>query len=244
MPEPKLTLEQQLACDVRRNLYVCAGAGSGKTEVLTHRVIHLLRQHRLDLSRILVVTFTDKAATQMKARVYQAIRQQSSLRDEHQPYWLKVKENFHSNYICTFHSFCVSILRQYALEAQIDPDFNILGEHEQRDLLNEVVGKEINRLASSAPAPALTQLNRVWRRQMLVNNLARIIEARYQTDEWLNRFPALGLEQYIAQLEDYRWQAIAKQLTDLGRSRRFGEYLETLASLRRQLDKTKTEVQR
>ncbi len=62
MPVPRLTLKQYLACDLKRNLCISAGAGSGKTEVLTQRMIYILKKHRLDISHILVLTFTDKAA--------------------------------------------------------------------------------------------------------------------------------------------------------------------------------------
>jgi ATP-dependent helicase/nuclease subunit A len=245
MPEPKLTLEQQLACDLRRNLYVCAGAGSGKTEVLTRRLIRLLRQHRLELCRVLVVTFTDKAAGQMRDRVYRAIRQQLSLGDGHRSYWLGLKENFYSNYICTFHSFCAFILREYALEAGVDPDFIILDEHEQRDLLTQVVEREINRLAADSRSSSLSRLTRLWRRRAIVANLVRLIEARAQTGDWLAGFSSLGLEQYMERVEGYRRQAFSEQVDELTRSPLFREYLDTLDGLRRRLGhKTKTEAEK
>jgi ATP-dependent helicase/nuclease subunit A len=245
MPEPRLTLHQQLACDLKRNLYVCAGAGSGKTEVLTRRAIHILKQHKLDLSRLLVVTFTDKAAGQMRARVYQAIQQQLSLEDEHQAYWLRLKENFCSNYISTFHSFCASILREYAVEARLDPDFSILNEHEQQDLLARIVNREIDRLAGGVRSDTLNRLSRVWRRDAIAAKVISLIEARSQAQEWLTRFAGLSLEEYMARLEDYRKQAIAEQIDELMHSRLFGEYLDTLDSLWRQLEhKTRTEVEK
>lgn len=245
MPEPELTLNQQLACDFRRNLYVCAGAGSGKTEVLTRRIIHILEQRQLELSQILVVTFTDKAAGQMRARVYQIIQHQIAQNDEHPAYWLNLKENFYQNHISTFHSFCASILREYALEAQIDPDFSILSELEQRDLLGDVVNQEINRLALNRNSVDLDRLSRVWQRGVIVANLIRLIESRSQSQEWLDGFSDLSLEQYMSRLRDYRRRAISEQISNLGHSSAFWEHLDTVYSLSQcPGSKTPTETER
>ena len=63
------TLFQHLATDYQRNLAVTAGAGTGKTEVLTRRIIKILAQEKSGLDRLLVLTFTDKAAVEMKERI-------------------------------------------------------------------------------------------------------------------------------------------------------------------------------
>ncbi len=245
MSAPELTLEQQIACDFKRNLYVCAGAGSGKTEVLTRRVIHILKQRQLELSRILVLTFTDKAAGQLRSRVYQAIQQQIHLKDKHQPYWLKLKENFYSNYISTFHACCASILREYALEAQLDPDFYILSGPEQQDLLAQVVNREIDRLAAHPQASvALTKLNLMWRRDAIVSKLIDIIKARSQTETWLAEFPSLSLTQYMARMDAYRCRAITEQIGNLCKSALFWEHLDTIFNLRQADNKTRTETER
>ena len=67
------TLFQYLATDTARNLAISAGAGAGKTAVLTRRIIKILHEEKLLLNRLMVVTFTDKAAVEMKERVYAAI---------------------------------------------------------------------------------------------------------------------------------------------------------------------------
>ncbi|MCI0552882.1 MAG: UvrD-helicase domain-containing protein, partial [Anaerolineae bacterium] len=75
MPTEKFfpTLFQHLATDTARNLCVSAGAGAGKTAVLTRRMIKILREQRLPLDSLMVVTFTDKSTVEMKERVYVAI---------------------------------------------------------------------------------------------------------------------------------------------------------------------------
>jgi len=75
MPSEKFfpTLFQHLATDTARNLAISAGAGAGKTAVLTRRMIKILREQKLPIDGLMVVTFTDKAAVEMKERVYAAI---------------------------------------------------------------------------------------------------------------------------------------------------------------------------
>ncbi|MBF0328779.1 MAG: UvrD-helicase domain-containing protein [Nitrospirae bacterium] len=74
-------------------LLVIAGAGSGKTKVITHKIAHLVQEHKTNPNRILAITFTKKAAEEMLSRVSQMLHMR--------PRW-----------ISTFHSFCVKILRQ------------------------------------------------------------------------------------------------------------------------------------
>ncbi len=75
---------------------VVAGAGSGKTRALTHRVAHLLQDFRVDPDKMLCVTFTNKAASEMKKR----IEELTGLKN--------------CGTICTFHSFCARFLREHA----------------------------------------------------------------------------------------------------------------------------------
>jgi len=82
-------------------LLVLAGAGSGKTKVITHKIIFLIKELEIPLDRILAITFTNKAASEMKERV------KNYLGLEEEPQW-----------ISTFHSFCVKVLRSEASVTQ------------------------------------------------------------------------------------------------------------------------------
>jgi DNA helicase-2/ATP-dependent DNA helicase PcrA len=99
---------------------ILAGAGSGKTRVITHRVAHLVLDHGVDSGRILAVTFTNKAAGEMKARA-EALLEGRSLRA----------------WISTFHSFCVRLLRREAGAAGLDPGFLIYDEGDQLAAVRE-----------------------------------------------------------------------------------------------------------
>lgn len=98
---------------------VLAGAGSGKTRVLTSRIAYILREGKAELSQILAITFTNKAAGEMKERLV------SMLGDELSD----------AKWICTIHSMCVKILRQFADKAGFKSNFSIYSETERANVI-------------------------------------------------------------------------------------------------------------
>lgn len=104
-------------------LLVLAGAGTGKTKVLTHRIADLVFSNKAQLNQILAVTFTNKAASEMKRRVAALIPGSS----EHD-YW-----------IGTFHSIAVKILRRHSDVIGLKSDFTILDEDDQLRLLKQIM---------------------------------------------------------------------------------------------------------
>jgi DNA helicase-2/ATP-dependent DNA helicase PcrA len=101
---------------------VLAGAGSGKTRVITHRIAHLVLERGVPADRILAVTFTNKAAGEMKARV-EALLGAGNLQ----------------SWVSTFHSLCVRILRRDAPAAGLPRDFLIYDEDDQLALVREAL---------------------------------------------------------------------------------------------------------
>jgi len=101
---------------------IFAGAGSGKTRVLTHRIAHLLHELNVFPDRILAVTFTNKAAGEMKARL------QRMIGDSARDLW-----------VGTFHSMCVRILRRDGRKIGISPNFAIIDETDQRALVRDIL---------------------------------------------------------------------------------------------------------
>ncbi len=102
-------------------IIILAGAGSGKTRVLTYRVLYLLSQKHIDAQNILMVTFTNKAANEMKERM------QKLLHVTNLPT------------IATFHSLCAKILRKEARNVGMDSNFVIYDTSDQEDALKQVM---------------------------------------------------------------------------------------------------------
>jgi len=110
------------------NLLVSAGAGSGKTRVLIRRFAELVIQKKAKVTEILAITFTEKAASEMKRRLIAVFREagQDDLRRQ-------VEEA----YVSTIHSFANRLLKEYALEIGVDPDFKVIAEDEKNALETE-----------------------------------------------------------------------------------------------------------
>ena len=115
---PNWTKEQALAIDKdNSNIIVSAGAGSGKTAVLTARVIRKLKDG-VDINKLLVLTFTNEAANEMKDRIRKAIKKEESLKEQ--------LDYIDSSYITTFDSFALSLVKKYHYVLGISRDISII----------------------------------------------------------------------------------------------------------------------
>jgi DNA helicase-2/ATP-dependent DNA helicase PcrA len=120
-----LNKEQQKAVAQHNGvLHVIAGAGSGKTRVITSRIIHLLVNHNVDPRSIIALTFTNKAAQEMSERV------KSFVIDE-----------FPVPFIGTFHSYCLQLLRIHGHLLDL-PTFSILDSDDQKQLLTSIIKRK------------------------------------------------------------------------------------------------------
>jgi len=122
-----------------RNVLVSAAAGSGKTAVLTERILRLVTEDRVPLKELLVVTFTEAAASEMRSRIAAALTEASE-NDEFAETQLR---QLGSAKIMTFHAFCLTVLRRYYFVTDLDPSFSIADEKRSEALketaLDEVV---------------------------------------------------------------------------------------------------------
>lgn len=130
--------EQEMAMTPGRHLGVSAGAGSGKTLVLTGRIVRILEQtppeRRVEaLGRIVAVTFTKEAAGEIRSRIRREIyrKLRASTGAEDRTGWLALLERLPDARISTLHSLAARMLRQLALDGDIDPGFSV--EEKLRD---------------------------------------------------------------------------------------------------------------
>lgn len=139
------TQEQQQVIDLRNcNILVSAAAGSGKTAVLVERIIQRLTKEepRLDVDQLLIVTFTEAAASEMKERIQVAI--EKALEEQPDNVHLQRQATLiHQAQITTIHTFCLSVIREYFHTIDLDPGFRVAepGELElfKRDVLENVL---------------------------------------------------------------------------------------------------------
>ena len=152
------TKEQQKVIDLRNsNILVSAAAGSGKTAVLVERIITRLTKDTspLDVDRLLIVTFTEAAAAEMKERIGAALEQ--ALEQEPENLHLQKQATLiHTAKIMTIHSFCLSVIRDYFHTIDLDPGFRIAEEGELKLLRQDVVKEVLERHYESGEEEFLT----------------------------------------------------------------------------------------
>ncbi len=139
------TEEQQSVIDVReQDVLVSAAAGSGKTAVLVARILALVTdpERPMDIDRLLIVTFTNAAAAEMRQRIRDALekRAEEEPDNEHLQRQLVL---IHNAKITTIHSFCLQVLRNHFHTIGLDPSFRVADEGEvqllEQDVLKEVL---------------------------------------------------------------------------------------------------------
>ena len=137
------TTEQQQVIDLRnRNILVSAAAGSGKTAVLVERIVKIItdKNHPVDIDRLLIVTFTNAAAAEMRERIGNAIEKalDEQPEDEH---LLRQLTLIHNAQITTIDSFCLYVVRNHFHEIDLEPNFRIGDEGELKLLREDVLGR-------------------------------------------------------------------------------------------------------
>ncbi|EOD00240.1 ATP-dependent DNA helicase UvrD/PcrA [Caldisalinibacter kiritimatiensis] len=140
-----LTDSQRKAVEtIDKNVAVNAGAGSGKTRVLVERYIYILENGVLEkdkeIESILAITFTNKAAAEMKERVRKSVSEKI-VEDKK---WKRIYMDIDRAQISTIHSFCSKILRENPIESKLTPGFSVLEDYEADNILKEIIETYIN----------------------------------------------------------------------------------------------------
>ncbi len=202
MSGQRVLLPEQAAAayEIDKHVSVTAGPGSGKTTVLVERYIHILREQSLSIDQIVAITFTNRAANEMHERLRSELNQMLRIaNEEERRRWLNYKRTLDGAVITTIHGFCARMLREFPIEARVDPQFLLLDEHRAAMLLELIVEEvlsefisnghvEISRLTlgvgRSRLAAALAQLYREARGQGLsLEDLALATARVHATEE-------------------------------------------------------------
>ncbi len=226
-----LTPAQQLAISTEGNVLVEAGAGAGKTSTLVERCLQRVLDENdpVSLDRILMVTFTEAAAAEMRQRIREALENKSAAHPEngHLAEQLALLD---SARICTLHGFCLQLVREHFYELELDPQLTVLDEAQSRLLAEETLETVLQRhYAGQTPnAGAVQQLilkqARGWDGPIrdLVLRLHEYTQARPDPEGWLAkqkhsfaRYDASGWENWLFKgLAEWRadWLAALRNL--------------------------------
>jgi len=191
----KWTKEQLAAIESRNcNLLVAAAAGAGKTAVLVERIIRIITEpeNPVDLDRLLVMTFTNAAAAEMRERIAQAIARQL----ESNPDNRNIRRQLtllNKAHITTIHSFCVDVIRSNFQSIDLDPGFRISDQTEAELLKSEVLAELFEELyARDDPDQEFFNLLECYagnrddqRLQDMVLNLYNFAQSNPRPEAWL-----------------------------------------------------------
>ena len=199
----ELTNEQRECLELDRDMVVVAGAGSGKTRVLVERYLHILRTQDLGIENILAVTFTRKAAAEMIERVRRALGAQIAA-DPAAERWRRLREDLARARIGTIHAFCESLLREFPLEARVDPGFEVIDALETRELTADAADTVMTRAArGDAPAAgaALGRLLSCRSRAAVREQLLGLLSDRRRAERFLRHARDAGADELYRELE-------------------------------------------
>ena len=194
--------QQQAISDRDQNIIVSASAGSGKTAVLVNRAVDLIKEGRASVDRMLLVTFTDAAAKNMRDKIRQRMQEvaqeEPRLRDlmNEQVNRLAVAD------ISTIHAFCLKLIKRYYFLIDLDPQFRLITDETERLLLQEDVWHQVseglyaNANEESEDAASFGQLVLNFSGDRddqglndLVLRLAEIANAQPNPETWLKSLP-------------------------------------------------------
>ena len=179
-----LTFQQFCALDRNRNMVVTSGPGAGKTRILSHRFCFiLLTDDTVSLPQILTLTFTEKAAEEMKGRIYEMLGQldrdlyTGNKGDENLRKRIReAREQFHKNRISTIHSFCADLLRNHPVESGIDPGFVIIQGARQRNIMEQAIETGVSSVWESDRDTLFPLLQSFGSRTRLLRALHNVLE--------------------------------------------------------------------
>ncbi|CAG0995789.1 ATP-dependent helicase/nuclease subunit A [Planctomycetaceae bacterium] len=189
----KLNDAQKAALDCERDLLVDAGAGAGKTLVLSLRVLALIEEGRARVSEIVAFTFTEKAAAEMRARVQDLLLKRIAqlehlaAKDSEINERLKrlraARGEFNLCRISTVHAFCHRLLAEHAWEAGLEPGAPMLEDREQRLTRDAAINRVLTRTRENDDAEcasALTRLGAIARLSDLRAMFDRMLRERHE----------------------------------------------------------------
>ncbi|GAK57705.1 putative helicase [Candidatus Vecturithrix granuli] len=225
------TDSQKLACDISRNIAVTAGAGSGKTSVLVERYLWCLQNNNYQVRRVVAITFTEKAAGEMLGRIREQVlvRITSGFGDPRR--WEAVLEKLPVAPISTIHGFCQRLLREFPIEAGVDPNFEVYDEALKHIHLIRLVD-DFLRQRSDARDPNLRILSDLWSSPRTLRDiLVQLIETRERSLPWANQISQESFSNYLNRITALVEQTLQQGVQTITTSQAWQEAIETIQAV-------------
>lgn len=208
------TEDQQAAIESRNsNLLVAAAAGSGKTAVLVERIIQLILRDHIHIDQMLIVTFTNAAAGEMRERIGAALLEELEKKNENERHLRKQVNLLNKASISTLHSFCIDVVGKYFHLIDIDPNFRIADTTETAILKLEAVEELLEEEYEKADEHFLELVERFGGNkedtplQDLLLNVYEFIQSKPYPLQWLNeKTEEFSLNEQ--QLKDHLWYKV------------------------------------
>ena len=227
----KFTDSQKLACDISRNIAVTAGAGSGKTSVLVERYLWCLENNNYQVRRVVAITFTEKAAGEMLGRIRERVLKHlsSELRDSAR--WEEVLEKLPLAPISTIHGFCQRLLREFPIEAGVDPNFEVYDEALKRIRLIHLIDDSLQQ-ESESENPQLRLLSELWASPMTLRTiLLQLIETRDKSLSWAQSIQHEDVSTYLHKVRSLINDAHHQGIQHIASSQKWQKAIELIYSL-------------
>jgi ATP-dependent helicase/nuclease subunit A len=215
------TDSQRRAIETRQTAIVVAGAGSGKTRVLVERYLSLLDEHdEWALNNLVAITFTQKAAAEMRARVRTSLEQRYwqaldvQAHDKREQWSRRIAE-MDSARITTIHGLCSDLLRTNFAEAGLDPDFGVLDEPDAAQLRADAVELAFSQLTRAVDAsevqPEILELFEIYDTRTIREALSKPDLMAADIDELIQRMPINDTNAVMARWQK-QWETNALQI--------------------------------
>ncbi|QDT42014.1 ATP-dependent helicase/nuclease subunit A [Gimesia alba] len=215
--QPTYTDQQAAAISTRDvSIALSAGAGCGKTFVLTQRFLKLIEPGTPTdrLSHIVAITFTERAAREMRDRIRETcLSQLRNCPEDEVEHWQAVIRGLDSARISTIHSFCTSILRTHAVSARLDPHFGLLEQGTSDTFLRKVVREAVHDLLKQENADGMQMVYR-YGLEKTYELLITLVPQQFRIE--FEQFADMTVEQLAGRMCEY-WEStfIPLQLAEI-----------------------------
>ena len=185
------TTQRAVLSDFQTTFLLEAGAGTGKTQMLLQRLLALLRTRHSSFDRIAVITFTDKAATELRTRIRAEIESvlESPLAEAERDALQTALRQLDRAVVTTVHAFCAALLRERAFEARLDTHFVVLDQARASALQDDVwhawLATEFNQDSQNSPL-----LRQAFRAGLTISHLASLRDFLSENRDCLAWLPA------------------------------------------------------